>query len=87
MPSSACWRRPEIRDLELQPEYVLQEAYVRDGKKIRAITYYADFRYLDLRTNRIVVEDCKGMRTEIYKMKKKMLLCRYPEINFQEVKA
>jgi len=76
-----------IKDLELQPPYILQDAYLRDGKKIRAITYFADFRYLDMRTKRIVVEDCKGMQTEVYKLKKKILLFKFPEINFQEVKA
>ncbi len=75
-----------IRDLEVQPVYVLQEGYVWRGEKIRPIIYRADFRYLDLRTNRIIVEDVKGMHTEVYKLKKKLLLKRYPDINFVEVR-
>ena len=76
-----------IRDLEIQPEYVLQAAYVRDGKKIQPIKYRADFRYLNASTNKIIVEDCKGMKTEVYKLKKKLLLARYPDMNFIEVLA
>lgn len=78
-----------IADLELQPEYVLQEAFIHNGKKIQAIKYRADFRYLDTLRKRIVVEDVKAKtyQTEIYKLKKKLLLKRYPDMNFVEVKA
>lgn len=74
-----------IKDLELQPEYELIAAYRRqDGKHIQAIRYRADFRYLDLRTSKRIVEDVKGMKTQVYLIKKKLLLWRYPEINFIE---
>lgn len=76
-----------IRDLALQPEFILQEGYVHEGKKIQPIKYFADFSYLDTKTNTRIVEDCKGMKTEIYNLKKKMLLFKYPDINFVEVKA
>lgn len=78
-----------IVDLELQPEYILQDAFIHKGKKIQAIKYRADFRYLDTLRNRIVVEDVKAKtyQTEIYKLKKKLLLKRYPDLNFVEVKA
>lgn len=55
-----------IRDLDLQPAY----SVVINGYKICA--YKADFRYVDL-DGRTVVEDSKGMRTEIYKLKKKLV--------------
>ena len=56
----------------------------RKEKRIRKITYRADFRvtYCD---GIVEVVDVKGMRTPIYKLKLKMLLHRYPEINFVEV--
>ena len=74
-----------IKDLELQPEYELICAYTRqDGKKIQAIRYLADFRYLDMRTSKRIVEDVKGMKTQVYLIKKKLLLWRYPDINFIE---
>jgi hypothetical protein len=74
----------EIIDLELQPEYELQPAFEHNGNKERAIKYRADFRYKDRRGVE-VVEDVKGHRTELYRVKRKMLLHRYNDINFQEV--
>jgi len=44
----------------------------------------ADFQYFDVPTSKIIVEDVKGMKTEVYKIKKKLLLWRYPDINFIE---
>jgi hypothetical protein len=76
-----------IRDLQLQPEFILQAPFIHEGKKIQAIKYFADFAYLDLRTNRNIVEDCKGMKTEVYRLKKKMLHFKYPNLNFIESKA
>ena len=78
----------EISELELQPEYLLLEGRQgKDGAKIRPITYRADFRYRD-KDGRLVVEDVKASRsfqTEVYKLKKKLLLARYSNINFREV--
>ena len=39
----------EIIDIQLQPEFILQEGYIKDGVKIRPIKYIADFlvRYKD----------------------------------------
>lgn len=74
----------EIAKLELQPEFILQEGYRGlDGKWVRAIKYRADFRvtYPD---GRVVVIDTKGYQTKEYKLKKKLLLARYPDIDFVE---
>ena len=78
----------EIKGLELQPAYELIPAYTtRKGEKVRALVYKADFRYLRLSDNRIIVEDVKGALTKEYRLKKKLLLWRYPDINFEEVRA
>ena len=61
----------EISDLELQVKYTLQEGFRYDGKAVRAITYTADFKYTENR--KTVVEDFKGMRTEAFNIKWKML--------------
>lgn len=67
-----------IKDLRLQHKFVLQEGYVGPvGKKIRPITYIADFVYYDIKKGCIVVEDAKGMLTDVYKLKKKMFEFRY----------
>ncbi len=63
-----------IRDLKLQPQFTLQEAYTTtEGVRIRAIRYQADFSYWE--RDRFVVEDVKSRptRTREYRMKKKLM--------------
>ena len=62
----------KIKDLLLQPKFRLQPGYILNGRKIREITYIADFMFYDNENQKTRVVDCKGMRTEIYKLKKKM---------------
>lgn len=68
----------QISNLELQPKF----PFIINGKKV--CTYIADFRYLD-KNNIEIVEDVKGFKTPVYKIKKKLLLVLYPDINFKEV--
>ena len=63
-------RRGEIRKLELQPRFPVEI----EGSKV--CTYVADFQYL--KDGELVVEDVKGMRTQVYKLKKKMIEAVYP---------
>jgi len=37
------------------------------------LRYVADFRYLDLANKREIVEDVKGFRTPVYKLKKRLM--------------
>ena len=63
----------EIEGLKLQHDFTLQEAFTTtDGERVRAIRYRADFTYYDSAGNWII-EDAKGMKTDIYKLKKKMM--------------
>lgn len=72
----------KISDLELQPKFELQEKYINNkGEKIRAITYKADFCYLE--GNKIVVEDVKGIETKEFKIKKKLFENKYRDIDFR----
>lgn len=64
-----------IWNLELQKKYVLQKAFTFDGKKIREISYYADFVYED--KDGLHVIDTKGYRTDTYKLKKKLFIKKY----------
>lgn len=66
----------EIHDLKLQVSFVLIPSYVINGKKTREVKYIADFTYED-KGNNFIVEDVKGYRTEVYKLKKKMFEFRY----------
>ena len=64
-----------ISDLRRQVKYVLIPSQKENGKCIeRECSYYADFVYLDNETGETVVEDVKGMRTEVYKLKRKLML-------------
>ncbi len=80
-------RAGEITDLELQPVYELQPTLkikktviTPTGRKrtktrtVRPITYRADFRYTDAATGEVVVEDVKGVQTEVFRIKAKMML-------------
>lgn len=63
----------EIEDLHRQVRFEL----IRKNDKYRAVAYVADFVYVDCRTGDTVVEDVKGVRTEVYKLKKKLMYDRY----------
>ena len=88
-----------IQDLQLQVKYVLiptqlefcNEIYksgrrkgcFKQGKILeRECSYIADFVYWE--NGKIVVEDVKGMRTEAYKIKRKLMLKEYG-ISIKEV--
>lgn len=85
----------EIRGLKLQPEFTLQEAYRTDkGERVQAIRYVADFAYYrktaEDSTGRtywiLEVEDVKGVKTEAYKLKRKMFREKYG-FGIREIKA
>ena len=75
----------EITNLQLQPSFILQDSFTRDGKKVRPIEYRGDFAYYEKGGSRLIVEDVKGTRTREYLLKKKLLLFHYPEIDFREI--
>ena len=81
-------RAGKIRNLKLQPEFTLQEAFsTPDGEKVNALRYRADFSYEKWgnepapeqgprtyhETWTPVIEDVKGVRTKVYLMKRKMM--------------
>lgn len=64
--------------LEIQPAFT-----DKSGVKHRAITYKADFVYTDRVSGKVKYIDVKGFRTEVYKLKKKLLA--YKGIIIEEV--
>jgi hypothetical protein len=80
-------RAGEISDLILQPKYILQESFKKNGKTHRAITYIADFEYYDRLTKKWVVEDFKGFETEAFKIKLKLFEKRYPDKELKLVRG
>lgn len=67
----------EIKDLELQPRFLLQESFKLRGVTHRKIEYVADFKYFDVKEDIVVVEDSKGFKTDVYRLKKKLFLKLY----------
>lgn len=45
--------------------------------QVHLCDYEADFQYLDLVTGKIVVEDVKGVKTPLYKLKAKLMKALY----------
>lgn len=60
-----------IRNLERQVPFVL----ITESKYGKEIKYIADFVYKE--GNRTVVEDSKGVKTDVYKLKKGLMAERY----------
>lgn len=61
-------RSGEIKQLELQPVFML---LVKTGKAVGK--YKADFKYFDCAKRKWIVEDSKGVRTPVYRLKKKIV--------------
>lgn len=70
----------EIYDLRLQVPFELQPKFIYEGKTIRAIKYVADFVYTSCSDGKVHIEDAKGFKTDVYEMKKKMMLYRGYEV-------
>lgn len=64
-----------IEDLRRQVRYELIPAFDVDGRHYRPVYYVADFVYME--NGKEVVEDVKGMRTDVYKLKSKLFARRY----------
>ena len=67
---------------EFQPKFILQEGFTtKDGKKIRPITYTADFLIYEGK-NKVIIE-IKGLATNEFKLKKKMFLYKFPDLEYK----
>jgi hypothetical protein len=74
-----------ISGLVLQPKYLLQASFKdKDGHTIRAIHYIADFQYQE--AGMLVVEDVKGIETDVFKLKEKLFRFKFPHVDFRIVK-
>lgn len=82
-------RRGEIRGLKCHPKFVLQEAFSIRGKRIREITYSADFEFVvcnscwwdgeRLGAGDTVIEEVKSKatKTQAWRLRWKMLMYRF----------
>nr|DAJ48298.1 MAG TPA: Endonuclease [Caudoviricetes sp.] len=77
-----------IESLELQPKFLLLDTIHYKGKTYPKTYYKADFKYFDNEKGKYIVEDVKSPITakdKVYRLKIKMLLTKYHDIDFVEV--
>lgn len=75
-----------ISELKMQVPYLLIDTIHYKGKTYPKTQYYADFEYLE--NGKLVVEDVKSEITKkdkTYRLKIKLLLSKYPDIDFREI--
>lgn len=64
-------RAGKVSNLALQPSFELAPAVSMDGKLKKPLRYIADFSYIE--NGKIVTEDVKGMKTDVYIIKKHLM--------------
>lgn len=74
-------RAGEIKNLKLQVPFLLQESFRKNGKTYRKIEYIADFVYEE--KGQIIVEDTKGIKTDVFKIKQKLFEYKYPNLSLK----
>ncbi len=62
----------EITELELQPRFAIRWPL---DERVKICDYIADFRYYQ--NGRLTIEDVKGIRTGVYRLKKKLMQAAY----------
>jgi len=60
-----------ISELRREVPFPLADAVTVQGRRRPAVRYYADFTYRN--PDGFVVEDCKGMRTPVYNLKRHLM--------------
>jgi len=77
-----------IHNLVLQPKFLLQEKFKDpySGKVYQPIHYIGDFLYVADGYQQIC-EDAKGFSTDVFKLKFKLVIYKYPEIRFVLLKG
>lgn len=76
-------RAGKISDLRCQVPFLLIPSQYENGRCIeRECKYIADFTYRE--NGELVVEDAKGMKTDVYRIKRKLMLQKYA-IKIREV--
>lgn len=76
----------KIKDLELQPRFLLQESFKKNDKTYRKVEYIADFKYI--KNGKTIVEDVKSKATitQVFKLKHKLFEKKYPELELKIIR-
>lgn len=70
----------ELKLLEQAGEIANLRRQVRYGLDVngqQVAVYVADYAYSDPKTGRMTIEDCKGVLTPLYRLKRKMMRAQY----------
>ncbi len=77
------YRAGEVVKFELQPEFILQDKFKKNGKAIRAIKYVADF-LVTYKDGHVEIVEVKGFKKkEVWLLKQKMFEYRYPDLELK----
>ena len=74
-------RAKKISNLELQPCFILQPSFKKNGKTYRKIEYIADFQYEE--NGQVIVEDVKGVFTKEFQIKRKLFEYKYLDLEIK----
>lgn len=73
-----------IENLQLQPTFILQDKFIKNGVTYRAIKYKADFMYQE--NGKTIVEDVKGFKTKEFLIKQKLFEAKYKNLTLKLIK-
>ena len=83
-------RAGEIRALTRQPEFILEPRQVvgkgRTRRVLRVVRYFADFGYVELGSDRLIAEDVKGVETQVFRLKARLMASRFPDVDLRIVR-
>jgi len=75
-----------IKKLVCQPRFELIPSFTLHDTQFHAMYYYGDFQYYDNEKKKTIVEDVKGVETDVFKMKEKLLAYRH-HVEIKKVKT
>lgn len=74
-----------LESFEMQVPYEIVPSFLKNGHRIRKMEYLADF-VLHYDSGKTRVIDVKGVETDVFKLKKKLVEYRYPEVEIECLK-
>lgn len=74
-----------LLSFEMQVPYEIVPSFLKNGHRIRKMEYLADF-VLHYDSGRTRVIDVKGVETDVFKLKKKLVEYKYPEVEIECLK-
>jgi len=77
------YKAGEVVKFELQPEFILQDKFKKNGKIIRAIKYIADFRVLYSNGKEEIVEVKGYDKNKVWLLKQKMFEYKFPDLELK----